>query len=296
MARTIASVVLLAGLTASSIITGSAKALAQPEPAEGAITFLPGVAGDYFPLESTHVGRRFHIFVKLPESYAMEPERRYPVSYLLDGDSLYPMLAPQHLFLTYDEAVPEAIVVGIAYGGFDPSVNMRHIDFRATLEDGTTGGAPNFLRMISEELLPRIDAAYRTDPSRRTLFGQSRGGAFVLYAANEQPSLFQAFIASNPGREPDQRLYGVTSPRPNVRTTGVVVVTSGSRDRDYLRAGAEEWGRLVAARDDLPWRAELVEIPGGTHAASVTQAYRAGMLRAFGIPDQQSAATAGARK
>jgi predicted alpha/beta superfamily hydrolase len=292
----IASALLFAGLTASPIITCSAKALAQPEPAEGAITFLPGVAGDYFPLESAQVGRRFHIFVKLPESYAMEPQRRYPVSYVLDGDSLYPMLAPQNLFLTYDEGVPEAIIVSIAYGSFDPSVNMRHIDFRPILEDGTVGGAANFLRMLSEELLPKIDAAYRTDTSRRTLFGQSRGGAFVLYAANEQPSLFHAFIASNPGREPDQHLYGVNRAPTNIRTSGLVLVTSGSRDRDYLRAGAEEWRRLVATRNDLPWRAELVEIAGGTHAASVTQAYRAGILRAFGIPDPQTAAAAGARE
>jgi hypothetical protein len=39
------------------------------------------------------------------------------------------------LFLNYDEGLAEAIVVGIAYGSFDPSINKRGFDFFAPAAD-----------------------------------------------------------------------------------------------------------------------------------------------------------------
>jgi predicted alpha/beta superfamily hydrolase len=192
------------------------------------------------------------------------------------------MLAPQHLFLHYDEALPDAIVVGIAYGGFAPGVNMRHVDFRPVLEDGSPGGSAKFLRFMEHELLPRVEGQWRADREQRVLFGQSRGGSFALYAAYQRPRLFHGFVASNPGREADTRLlYGMNGSQPKGRNEGWLIVTSGSRDYDHLRGTALQWGREVAGKLDLPWRAELIDLEGGTHAASVPQAYRAAMLRIF---------------
>ncbi len=264
---------------------------AQADPPEqdlaatGPISFLPGIAGDYFPLDSAAVGRQFHIFVKLPESYASDPSRSFPLVVLLDGDTLIPMIAPQHLLLTYDEAVPEAIVVGIAYGGLGMDVNMRHIDFRSVLPDGKPGGAPDFLHMLEQELLPDLVARYRIDADRRMLYGQSRGGSFVLYAAHQRPDLFYGFIASNPATEGDGRLYGTTQAAPARKGNGLLVVASGTRDRAPLRAAALDWQQVMAGRSDWPWGAELVSIEGGTHSASAGRAYRAGILRAFGMAD-----------
>ena len=276
--------VTIAGALAS--LAFAAPALPQ---ATGPIAFLPALAGDYFPLDSRVLGRLMHIFVRLPEKYAEEPDKKYPVVYLLDGDSLFPMLAPQHLFLNYDEGLPDAIVVGIAYGGFAPGVNMRHVDFRPVLEDGSPGGSASFLRFLEQELLPRVEGRWRADGDQRILFGQSRGGSFALYAAYQRPRLFHGFVASNPGREADTRLlYGMNGTQPRGRGEGWLIVTSGSRDYDYLRGTALQWGREVAGKPDLPWRAEFIDLAGATHAASVPQAYRAAMLKIFA---QQAKAT-----
>lgn len=251
--------------------------------ATGPIKFLPALAGDYFALDSGALGRRMHVFVRLPEDYAKEPNKKYPVVYLLDGDSLFPMLAPQHLFLHYDEGLPEAIVVGIAYGGFDPGVNMRHLDFHPVLEDGSLGGSPRFLQFLESELLPRVEKQWRTDTQRRILFGQSRGGSFAIYAAYERPRLFYGFVASNPGREDNTRLlYGMDRTQPLGNGQGWLIVTSGSRDRDYLRATALQWEKQVAGKPGLPWRAHFIDLAGGTHAASVGEAYRASVLKILG--------------
>jgi predicted alpha/beta superfamily hydrolase len=127
-----------------------------------------------------------------------------------------------------------------------------------------------------------VEGQWRADREQRVLFGQSRGGSFALYAAYRRPRLFHAFIASNPGREADTRLlYGMNGTPPKGRTEGRLIVTSGSRDYDYLRGTALQWRRDVAGKPNLPWRAEFVDLEGATHAASVPQAYRAAMLKIF---------------
>jgi len=138
---------------------------------------LPVLKGDYFKFHSLAVGRPFHIYVRLPETYS-DGNSEFPVVYLLDGDSLFPILAANHLFLHYDEGLPEAIVVGIAYGSLDPSVNARGFDFSAPAPDAgpEQGGAPAFHNFLENELLPEVERRYRAEPSKRVLFGQSRGG------------------------------------------------------------------------------------------------------------------------
>lgn len=157
---------------------------------DSALAHLPALRGDYFPLASHEAGRTFHVYVRLPEEY--DPSKRYPVVYVLDGDALFPLLAPTHLFVSLDDKLPEAIVVGVAYGSFDPAVNKRNIDFKPPGPGvlAADAGAPAFARFLRLELLPRIEARYAADPAKRILFGQSFGGTFVLYSAFTEPDLF----------------------------------------------------------------------------------------------------------
>ncbi|MEO0419370.1 MAG: alpha/beta hydrolase-fold protein [Pseudomonadota bacterium] len=280
--RTQARRILVALALALSIPFFSPAAAADPARSDGSLAHLPALWGDYFRLESREVGRDYHIYVRLPEGYDAAADRTYPTVYLLDGDSTFPMLAPLHLFMHYDDKVPEAILVGIAYGGFDISVNKRHEDFRVVMDDGSPGRAPQFLDMLENELIPRIEARFHSDPTRRVIVGQSRGGTATLYAAYRKPGLFWGHIASNPGREPDTRLlYGMDREAPEKPRDGYLIVTSGSKDRDYLRGTALEWRDQVAARDDLPWDTRFIDIEGGTHAASLGVAYRRAMRIMF---------------
>jgi uncharacterized protein len=252
------------------------------------LQYLPALAGDYFAINSVPVGRKLHIYVRLPEDYAKYPDRIYPTVYLLDGDSTFPMLAPEHLFLTYDEKLPEAVVVGIAYGGFGEGVNFRNYDFREVMPDGSPGGAAKFLSFLSDELIPKVESEFRADVSRRILVGQSRGAGFVVESAASRPALFWGRIASNPGLGHSRALK---VPDLAAMPAGHrLIVTSGTRDRADLRAGALVWRDAIARLPGSADHLEMIDIPGGTHAASLTQAYRAGMLRLFGInPDTPAA-------
>jgi predicted alpha/beta superfamily hydrolase len=246
----------------------------------GALAHLPALRGDYFPLLSRETGRTYHIYVRLPEGY--DPAKRYPVVYVLDGDSLFPILAASHLFIALDDKLPEAIVVGIAYGSFDPAVNKRNIDF-APPDSGLTkaeAGAPMFARFLRRELLPRIETRFSADPARRILFGQSAGARFVLYSAFIEPDIFWGRIASNPSFAVGRDLFFGTPALP-IRRDLSLVVASGTENNPKGRADALQWFDAWEHRTDAPWAVRPVTLQGGTHAANAGDAYRAGLRLLF---------------
>lgn len=247
------------------------------------LDYLPALSGDYFRFESRVVGRPYHIYVRLPENYDKNSNVQYPVIYVLDGDSLFPILAANHLFLHYDEGLPDAIVVGIAYGSFDPAVNKRGFDFSAPASDANRdqGGASAFQAFLRTELIPEVENRYHTDPSRRILFGQSRSGYMVLYSAFTDPDLFWGRIASNPVFYPGRELF-FSPAAPTTRTDLGLVVTSGSRDRPQLREETLKWFEAWRDRDDTPWELKTATIEGGTHAVDSTNSYRLAMIWLFG--------------
>ena len=243
---------------------------------------LPGLEGDYFPLVSDANGRTYHIYVRLPEGYDASSDRTWPVVYLLDGDSLFPILAPTHLFLGYDEGLPEAIIVGIAYGSFDPSINKRNVDFTGLAEDTRPGegGAEQFHRFLRDQVLPAVEGRHLTDPEQRVLLGQSRAGYYVLWSAIREPDLFRARIASNPSVDPARgQLF--EAPAAHGRDDLDLVVAVGAREDIHRLRNAADWISTWERREDAPWNVELVVVPDGTHAASIGDAYRRAMLWIF---------------
>jgi len=268
----------LAIAVAALAVAAPAAAAAPAAPRAVPLDYLPALKGDYFRIESKAVGRAFHVYVRLPEDYAKAPGKRWPIVYLLDGDSAFPMLAPAHLFLHYDEGLEDAIVVGIAYGSFDPAVNKRDTDFLAEAPPGGKAGAAAFEAFLKTELLPAVERRVRGDPARRVLVGQSFGGTFVLYSALADPDLFWGRIASNPSfRYGRARLFGPPDAAATRKGLGLAVV-SGTRNNADGRKGALDWAAVWAGRSDAPWTVKEIDIPGGTHAADLVNAYRAGML------------------
>jgi uncharacterized protein len=235
------------------------------------LNHLPAIAGDYFALPSSATGLTYHIYMRYPQGYADDPSKRYPIVYLLDGDSAFPLLAAQHLFLTIDDKLPEAIVVGIAYGGFAPEVNKRDVDFGPRAEA--------FHRFLEDELFPRVEGRARADPGRRVLVGQSYGGSFVLWSALNRPDAFWGRIASNPSfRLNSEKLWApaTKSLRPGSR----LYVVSGTANAAEARQQAIRWvGRHTA--DAAGIQVERIDIEDGTHAADLANAYRRAMRKLF---------------
>jgi uncharacterized protein len=261
-----------------SLVEPSAASVTWHEP----LDYLPGLRGDYFRLESKRIGRGFHIYVRLPEGYGKDKDKRYPTVYVLDGDTLFPILAPTHQFLGYDVGLPEAIVIGVAYGSNDPTINKRDFDFSGPAADATPsqGGAPAFEEFLRHELIPSIERRYRADPARRILFGQSRGGYMVLWSAFTDPDLFWGRIASNPSLSPGKDRF-VAEPERGARSDLGLVVTSSERDSPARRAQMLAWFDAWTGRQPHSWDLETATIKDGTHAVDCVNSYRLGMVWLF---------------
>jgi predicted alpha/beta superfamily hydrolase len=136
----------------------------------------------------------FFILTSIPDDYYSNT-RRYPVLYVLDGDIAYGMAASIARYLQIGENIPELIVVGIGYGSLTKSAaKKRRRDYRPT----ETEGAENFLKFLYEELIPYIDANYRTIPGDRTINGYSLGGLFGLFTFFTRPETFKNYIIGSP--------------------------------------------------------------------------------------------------
>ncbi|WP_265562276.1 alpha/beta hydrolase [Sphingomicrobium arenosum] len=257
-------------------------ALAMPAAAQEAPppNHLAALQGGYHHVESEATGRSYHVYVRLPEGYA-GGEETYPTVYLLDGDATFPMLAPAHLLLHYEDKLPEAIIVGIAYGTFGEG-NHRGLDFTTTaIPDNPEGGqAPLFQRFLHEEVAPLIESRYRSDPERRILLGNSRGANYVLFDAFTTPDFFWARIASNPSTAPDGDKW-LDEPATATRADLHLAMTSADGDHPPFRAYARRWMGHWSEAENTPWTVHAIDVPDATHAADIPRAYRAAMRRFF---------------
>ena len=139
--------------------------------------------------------------VSLPESYGWAKDRRYPVLFLLDGQTHFLHTAGSVGYLAQQGEIPEMIVVAI-----DSTVRIRDFtqtDWPSVWVGG--GGAGNFKRFLATELIPDVDRTYRTDKFR-VLSGHSAGGQFALYCLTSDPSLFRAYFAISSSLDWDNNL------------------------------------------------------------------------------------------
>lgn len=270
----------LAAVISATLLAASPSAPSAPQPAPVPLDYLPALKGGYFPIHSLAAQHTYHVYVRVPEGYYEQPERRYPIVYLLDGDSLFPVIGGNHIFLTIDDKLPEAIVVGISYGSFAKPTNRRHIDFMPPGPEES--GTARFHQFLEKELLPAVESRYRADPAKRILFGQSRAGALILYSAFKRPDVFWARIASNPSWVPGREIfYG--PPSPASRSDLHLLIAMGTDEYPDRRAAAAEWFGHWHARK-APWTVTRLDIQGGTHSADAANAYRAALRRLFAAP------------
>jgi predicted alpha/beta superfamily hydrolase len=145
-------------------------------------------------------GREYHLSVALPDSYHTSTQA-YPVIYVLDGDFNFGVAADLTRFSNWFRRVPELIIVGIGYDikTTDEFVALRDLDFDVPgIPGAATDSAPDrFLAALTQEIIPFINANYRTIPTDRCLQGYSSSGIFVLYALFHQPDAFQRYISGS---------------------------------------------------------------------------------------------------
>ena len=159
----------------------------------------PVVVGETVQLQSNTLKESRSLLIAEPAGYDNGTDR-YPVLYLLDGETHFRYTAAIVDFLAANDRIPKMLVVGIASG--DSRKRTHDLTPPSTAEIDNrfspgNGGADAFLSFLSGELIPYVEQTYRTRPYR-LLAGHSVGGLFAIYALITRPNLFNGYIAADP--------------------------------------------------------------------------------------------------
>ncbi len=164
-------------------------------------TAYPPVRLEHFKLSARFMnGIERVISVYLPGEYAMNPNKRYKVLYAFDGQQLPLIAFEQYLNSLFASHQVEPVLV-VAVDAL--TEDLRHEELGAgpylnvfgwgTLSDG-------FNKFVVNELIPKIDATYRTQTGARNtgIMGWSLGGLSAFYLAWQYPDRFGTVGAFSP--------------------------------------------------------------------------------------------------
>jgi len=169
------------GAAGSAPNAGAVIAVPAGKPADGAAV----TSGVCRRIQSAVLREERTVLIRVPDDYS-KGQKRYPVLYKLDGDkSVFLQTVGAVEYLADWSQAPDYIVVGLEN-------TDRNRDMTPEL------GADQFIRFLAEELVPFIEANYRTGASR-VLCGQSSSSGFALYACLRTPELFDGYVLSSFG-------------------------------------------------------------------------------------------------
>jgi predicted alpha/beta superfamily hydrolase len=168
----------------------------------------------------------YEVQVALPASYGTQPDKRYPVLWLMDGPLMIHLAVGLVNLLVMGGLAPEMIIVSVgcpSKAGVAEYGRRRIIDLtppgKSMLYDGPGGdfmrklgvqdGAPqhadDLLAFLVDELRPELAETYRMDDDHG-LMGHSGGGMFTNYAVFARPGAFGRYIIGSPSSNAVDRM------------------------------------------------------------------------------------------
>ena len=158
-------------------------------------------------LKSKVSGLEYELYVRLPNDYS-ESNKDYPVAVI--NDTSYSMaVASGVVHLMAGRDIEDLIIVGISYSKGDNPVISRSRDYTPTYAPNEkrshsheaqklSGKAQQYIRFISDEMLPLISQKYRIKQDKKIFVGHSYGGLLGANILITNPELFNYYILGSP--------------------------------------------------------------------------------------------------
>ena len=212
-------------------------------------------------------------YIYLPEYYDDDPNRRFPVMYMCDGqnvfldsDATYGKSWGMYDFMQWTRK--PLIIVAVECNRFGERFNEYTPVTYENREHGfikSKGKA--YMNWLLNDLKPYIDANYRTLPDRKNtiIAGSSMGGLMALYGAAVYNHVFQRAACLSPSLwvAPGKVLEIVA--RSHIRNDTCIYMDYGSEEMFNHAANAEAListsHLLLTKRVNLAFRI----VPGGGH-------------------------------
>ena len=240
-------------------------------------------------LHSSTNEQDYQIDVALPENYASEASKTYPVIYVLDGNAWFGVTTTITRMLAFGNELPDAIVVGIGYPTDETGEILvsREIDFTPTKIKDNTGGAGQFLSFLEKDLISFIENEYRTKDGDRTLVGKSHGGLFAFYALFQKPELFNRYIVMSPTLWwNDQVLFELEEEFANTHAELPVKLFLSVGDKEpenrySMVSNLRELHEKLESRQYNGLEIEIIVMEGETHNSVTAGAISKGIISVF---------------
>ncbi len=152
------------------------------------------------------LGNERNLIVYLPEPYDCEPDRRFPVLYMQDGQNIFDRATSAFGIewgvdetaqtLIRSNKVEPLIIVGI----YTEANRINELTDTYSTKHGNGGKAPLYAKFLVDEVKPLIDKTYRTKPDRANtgVGGSSLGGLVSLFLIEKYPEVFSRCAAVSP--------------------------------------------------------------------------------------------------
>nr|WP_315205365.1 alpha/beta hydrolase-fold protein [uncultured Flavobacterium sp.] len=151
------------------------------------------------PFDSNALGETREITIGLPPSFEKNPNKKYPILILLDGDYLFDPFYGALNYGAYWDDLPEMIVVGISQN----KNNERIDDSTYNEADGVPSGkGAKFFEFIGAELLPYIEKKYPVAPFR-IIAGHDTTAGFLNFFLYKDNPIFNGYISLSPELAPE---------------------------------------------------------------------------------------------
>jgi predicted alpha/beta superfamily hydrolase len=230
--------------------------------------------------------------VWLPPGYDKEPERRYPVLYMHDGQNVFDS-SQMGMEWQMDETASRLIEAGVieplilvAVGNTEARTD-EYTPYSFEVEDGgrkvARGGKANLYgRLLVEELKPFIDRTYRTlpDAAHTGVGGASFGGLVSLWLGLRHPNVYGKLIVSSTSAFwGDGAIVKEVLALPQ-KIGQKIWLDVGTNETERMLVGAREIRDALVAKG---WKEgvdlQYLEQKGGTHSETAWASRVEGMLR-----------------
>jgi enterochelin esterase-like enzyme len=181
---------------------------------------------------SNLMGEQITILVHLPPCYDQFPDRAFPVLYVFHG---WPLDEYHWINLGVDTWADDYVSRSIT----GPYIIVMPGVASEGLFVNSSGGSNSFEGMVVDELVPYIDASYRTwrVPEARAVGGISRGGVWAIEIALRHQDLFSIVGGHSPA-------LALNRPLPQYDPFRLVAQDEVNL-RFYLSAGDRDWARAA---------------------------------------------------
>jgi len=219
---------------------------------------IPITIGETIAFRSQILAEERIIHIYLPEGYAADSVKPYPVIYLLDGafSGNFTQIASlvQLGAFPWIGLLPESIVVGIedvhrAKGAEKGTKDLGDFTFPSNNAEEKVlfpnqGGSNDFIDFLEKELQPIIAQTYRTTASK-TVIGQLFGGLLATEILFKRPRLFDHYIIIGPSLWWDDYSLLDYSPR-SYNSPKSVFIGVGFEGSNMERAARQLYEKLRA--------------------------------------------------